>query len=143
VHHQPVQPSLARRHSLAFIAVGVFLFFGALMALLAAITLMLPGTLLDEIWRLNPYAYSEMKPYGKIIGMPLALLSCALAASGYGWFRRRVWAWRLAVSLIAIQVLANFINLFLGRILEGSTGLVLAGALLLYLLRRRTRDIFP
>jgi len=121
---------------------GVFLFFGALMACLAGITLSLRGTPLDHIWRLNPHAYSEMKPYGKIIGIPFLLLSFALVLSGYGWFRRRVWAWRLAVALIATQVFANIINLFIGRILEGSTGVAVAGALLFYLLRRHTRAAF-
>lgn len=74
--------------------------------------------------------------------MPFLVLSLLLAAAGYGWFRRAIWGWRLAVAIIAIQAVANVINLCLGRMLEGSTGIVLSSALLLYLLRARTRSAF-
>ena len=42
-----------------FAAVGIFLFFGATMASLAAITLLWRGTSLDRIWSLNPAAYGQ------------------------------------------------------------------------------------
>jgi hypothetical protein len=37
-----------------FTAIGIFLFFGATMASLAAITLLWRGTALDGVWALNP-----------------------------------------------------------------------------------------
>ncbi len=44
------------------IAIGVFLVFGSAMALLAGITLVRPGTILDCVWALNPHAYSQLSP---------------------------------------------------------------------------------
>ena len=40
-----------------FTAIGVFLFFGAVMASLAATTLLWRGTVLDRLWTFNPTAY--------------------------------------------------------------------------------------
>jgi hypothetical protein len=45
-----------------FTAIGIFLFFGATMASLAAITLLWRGTALDGVWALNPTAYKELTP---------------------------------------------------------------------------------
>jgi len=100
------------------------------MATLAGTTLVWPGTALDHAWALNPRAYRELGPPGWKAGVPFLLLAATLCAAGVGWFRRRLWGWRLAVVLIAAQVIGNTINLFLGHIAEGATGVVVAGALL-------------
>lgn len=125
-----------------FVAVGAFLFFGATMATLAAITLLWPGTPLDRAWRLNPEAYAQLAPMGAPIGLLFLLLGLALAAAGVGWFRRRLWGWRLAVAIIAIQVLGDVVNCLRGDWLRGGTGVLIAGALLLFLLRSSVRDAF-
>ena len=74
------------------------------MAGLAAITLLSPGTPLDELWVLNPIAYKRLAPLGRTVGILFLLLGAALATAGIGWFRRRLWGWMLAVTIIAIQV---------------------------------------
>lgn len=130
------------RLPLAMTAMGVFLFFGASMAALAGTTLLWRGTALDRVWTLNPRAYRELAPLGWIVGIPFLLLSATLFAASVGWFRRRLWGWRLAVGLIAAQVVGNVVNLFLGRIAEGLTGFVIAAALLVYLLRRHVKSFF-
>ena len=122
-----------------FAAIGTFLFFGATMAGLAASTLLWPGTLLDRVWRLNPTAYQQLAPLGSKIGILFLLLSAALFVSGIGWFRRRRWGWRLAVAIVATQVLGDLINLIRGDWLRGGIGVVVAGALLLYLFTPRIK----
>src|SRR5689334_15065863 len=52
-----------------FAAIGVFLFFGATMAGLAAITLLLPGTALDRAWILNPTAHKSLSSLGSKAGI--------------------------------------------------------------------------
>jgi hypothetical protein len=86
------------------IAVGVFLFFGATMALLAGSTLIWRSSILDRAWVINASAYARLAPFGKRIGTPFPLLGAILAVAGTGWFRRRAWGWRLAVAVIATQV---------------------------------------
>ena len=125
-----------------FAAIGVFLFFGATMASLAATTLLLPGTPLDRAWILNPTAYKQLSPLGSKVGILFLLLAVLLVLSGVGWFRRRLWGWRLAVAIIATQVLGDITNLVRGDWLRGGTGFIIASALLLYLLTPRVRAAF-
>jgi hypothetical protein len=125
-----------------FAAMGAFLFFGATMASLAATTLLLPGTPLDRAWILNPTAYKQLSPLGSKVGILFLPLAVLLVLSGVGWFRRRLWGWRLAVAIIATQVLGDITNLVRGDWLRGGTGFIIASALLLYLLTPRVRAAF-
>ena len=47
-----------------FTAIGIFLFFGAITASLAATTLLWRNTPLDRLWALNPMAYKVLAPLG-------------------------------------------------------------------------------
>ena len=122
--------------------VGIFLLFGTAMAFLAGTTLVWPGTALDHAWALNQPAHRELAPFGRMIGIPFLLLGATLLTAAVGWFRRALWGWRLAVALIAAQVIGNIVNLFLGHIAEGATGFAIATALLAYLLLPRVKTVF-
>ncbi|MBZ5705248.1 MAG: hypothetical protein LAN63_07835 [Acidobacteriia bacterium] len=123
-------------------AIGVFLFFGAIMACLAGTTLLWRGTVLDRMWALNPTAYEQLAPLGRTVGGVFVILSASLAVAGVGWLRRRVWGWALAVVIIATQVVGDLVNVFLGQLVRGGAGVIIAGALLFYLLRPRVRAAF-
>ena len=123
-------------------AMGIFLLLGAVMASLAGTTLVWRGTALDNMWALNPRAYKELAPFGRAVGIPFLLLSFALAVASIGWFKYRLWGWRLAVAIIATQVLGDLVNAFMGDVVRGSIGFVIAVALLVYLLRPEVRAAF-
>jgi hypothetical protein len=125
-----------------FTAIGIFLFFGAIMASLAAITLLWRGTALDRLWDLNRTAYKQLAPLGGIVGIFFLVLGVVLTTAGIGWFRRRLWGWKLAVVIIAIQVLGDVVNCLRGDLLRGGTGVIIAGALLLFLLRSKVKATF-
>ncbi|MGA7770814.1 MAG: hypothetical protein WCA27_31830 [Candidatus Sulfotelmatobacter sp.] len=125
-----------------FTAIGVFLFFAAIMASLAGTTLLWQGTALGRIWVLNPTAYKQLAPLGGIVGIFFLVLGTALLTAGIGWFRRRLWAWRLAVVIVATQVVGDVVNCVRGDWLRGGTGVIIAGALLLFLLQPRIRAAF-
>jgi hypothetical protein len=125
-----------------FTPVAIFLFFGAMMASLAATTLLWRGTALDVFWDLNPAAYKKLAPLGSTVGILFLLLGAALTMAGIGWFRRRLWGWRLAVLIIAIQVLGDVVNCIRGDLLRGGSGVIIAGALLLFLLHPKVRATF-
>ena len=67
-----------------FTTIGIFLFFGATMAGLAAITLLWRGTALDGVWALNPSAYKELTPLGGSVGILFLLLGATLTMAGIG-----------------------------------------------------------
>lgn len=125
-----------------FIGAGIFLLFAAVMASLAATTLLWRGTALDRVWVLNPTAYQKLAPVGGTVGIFFLLLGAVLAAAGIGWFRRRLWGWKLAVAIIAAQVLGDIVNCVRGDWLRGGAGIIIAGALLLFLLQPRIRAVF-
>ena len=125
-----------------FTAMGIFLFFGAVMSSLAATTLLCRGTVLDRLWALNPTAYKQLVPLGGIVGILFLLLAVALTTAGIGWFRRRRLGWKLAVAIIATQVLGDVVNCLRGDFLRGGTGIIIAGALLLFLLRSKVKATF-
>ena len=123
-------------------AMGVFLIFAAVMATLAGVTLVWPGTVLQRMWTLNPRAYERITPFGKVAGIAFLLLGMVLSIAAIGWRRRTLWGWRLAVIVIAAQVLGDGVNICLGRFVEGGIGATVSGALLFYLLRDRVRSAF-
>jgi hypothetical protein len=125
-----------------FAGIGIFLFFGGVMAGLAATTLLLPGTPLDRAWTLNPTAYKQLSPLGGKGGILFLLLAVVLVLSGIGWFQRHLWGWRLTVAIVATQVIGDIINLVRTNWLRGGTGVIIAGGLLLYLLTSRVRLAF-
>ena len=123
-------------------AVGIFLLFGAVMACIAGITLVTHGTVLDRMWAVNPRAYNELEPLGKTVGVLFLLLAFTFAFAGVGWLKLRRWGWLLAVVIVGVQVLANFVSIFGGRLVEGGVGLTVAGALLVYIIRPNVRSAF-
>src|ERR1700688_5297520 len=90
-----------------FTGVGIFLFFGAIRASLAATTLLWRGTVLDRIWDLNPIAYKQLAPLGGTVGIFFFLLRAALTTAGIGRVRRRPWGWSPRVANISIQDLGE------------------------------------
>jgi len=112
------------------------------MALIAATTLLRPGTILDRLWALNAPAYRRLAPLGRVVGIPFLALSAALAVAGTGWFKHRLWGWGLATAIIATQVLGDLVNVFMGNFVRGVVGVTIASALLYYLLRPKVRASF-
>src|ERR1700720_3506689 len=97
--HTGLDPAVGSSKTRGFMAIGIFLFFGSIMAGLAAATLLWRGTDLDRLWGLNPTAYAPLAPRGGAVGILFLLLGAALATAGIGWFRRRRWGWRLVVVI--------------------------------------------
>jgi hypothetical protein len=123
-------------------AVGVFLFFGAAMAAFAGSTLLWPGPIGDRVWTLNPAAHAQLVPMGRKIGVAFLLLSLTMLTAGIGWFRQNVWGWRLAIVVIGVQLVGDFVNALRGEVLKGAVGVLIAGGLLVYLLSPAVRTAF-
>jgi hypothetical protein len=136
---RPAKPS---RSPAGFFPLGVFFFFGSLMAAFAAITLLKPGTFLDQAWKLNMSAHEQMLPLGRVVGIPFIVLAVVLFLAGLGWFGRRYWGWVLGVSVIGINLAADVTHFFLGDRLKSGVGVVIASLLLFYMTREKVRGYF-
>ena len=90
----------------------------------------------------NAPAYRQLAPFGKTVGIAFLLPGATLVVAGTGWFKRRLWGWRLAVAIIATQVLRDLVNVFMGDVVRGGIGFIIAGTLLVYLLRPLVRSYF-
>jgi len=130
------------QRSLGLTAMGVFLFFGASLATLAGVTLAFPGTLLDPLWKLSPEAGEGLRQLGRGIAIPFLGLGVAMVAAGVGWVKRRQWGWSLAMLIVASQVAGDLVNAMRGQFWKGAIGVVIAGALLVYLLQQGVRSAF-
>jgi hypothetical protein len=115
-------------------AFGIFHLFGSVIALLASVTLLFPGTPIDNMWVVNPSAHKELLPFAKMAAMGFLLLSPLLALAGYGLFHFKRWGWSIAILLIGTNVIGEVSNLWRGELLKGIIGVGIALTILLYLL---------
>lgn len=115
-----------------------FFVFGTLASGLAAVMLILPGTSLDVLWRLNPHARDGFVTMGHwaVFLMSVACLACGAAALGL-WHCRR-WGYWTATGILSINVLGDTINAFLLRDWRTLIGLPIAGLMIAYLFWNRT-----
>jgi len=123
-------------------AIGIFWFFGAIMAAYACVTLLWPGTVLDRLWNLNISAHVQLLLMGRAIGFLFLALVAALVATGIGWSRRRAWGWTLGVILLATQVTGDLASAAMGEYIRGGAGVLIAGSLLFYLFRPNVKQVF-
>jgi len=123
-------------------AIGIFFCFAALMAALAGTTLVWRGTVLDRLWTFNAPAYAQLAPLDRTVGIPFLLFGVILLITAVGWLRHRRWGWYLGIAIIAIQLAGDMMNLFLGQLVRGGVGVLIAGFLLVYMLRSQMRAAF-
>lgn len=112
------------------------------MAALAGVTLVWSGTRLDRIWALNKPAYAVLSPIASVAGPLFLFLSAIMVAIIVGWFRRKRWAWWLALVVLGTQIVGDIVNLVRGDLLRGIAGVVIASALLFLVAQHEVRDQF-
>jgi len=119
-----------------------FFIFGALMAFLAFLGLLLTGGVLEPIWRVNPDAYRALTDLGAwgMLLMAAVAIACALAAIGL-WIQAQ-WGRRLAIGILAINLLGDVMNAVTRGDLRTLIGIPIGGAMIYYLLKSRTRAQF-
>ena len=121
---------------------SVFLAFGAVMALLAALALLFPDGTLEPMWRLNRHAQvglMELGPWGVALMLGVAV-ACALAAIGL--WRRTRWGHRLAVTVFTVNVAGDLLAALVQGDPRTLIGVPIGGAIIYYLLSTRTRAQF-
>jgi hypothetical protein len=100
--------------------------------------LIMPGTSVDVLWRLNPHAHEGFIEMGRwsVLVMSTVCLACASAA--WGLWRCRLWGYWMATTILTVNLLGDGINTFLLRDWRTLIGLPIAGLLIAYLMRKRS-----
>jgi len=115
---------------------------GVIASGLSALTLLLPGSVLDPMWRFNPHArdvFSHLGLWGPAI-LLVVCLSCGAAA--YGLLSGRVWGLRLGASLLLVNLAGDLFNSASGIGPRALIGVPVVGLILWYLSSRRVREHF-
>ena len=123
-------------------ALSIFFLAGALVSLTASASLLLPGSIIEPMWRVNPRAHKHLSDLGWWSSVLLfaVSVSCGLAASGL--WRRAAWGYKIAVGLIAINLVADVANALMGNEPRAIVGVPIALAILIYLFSKKVRVSF-
>ncbi len=123
-------------------ALSGFFAFGTLMSGTSAVLLARPGSALEPLWRLNPEAREALGRMGPWAVPLLLTVATACAGSAAGLWRERRWGHRLAVGVLAANLVGDLLNAVVRGDRRTLVGLPIGGAMLAYLLSRRIRDRF-
>ena len=122
--------------------VAVLFLFGAGIAGLASLALLFPGGALEPVWQLNPVARTHLGSLGPIgIGL-MALLSIACVGAALGLRSLAGLGHRLALALLALNLLGDAANAMSGHYLRALAGIAVNGLLIGYLLQPHMRALF-
>jgi hypothetical protein len=124
------------------VLLAILFIVGVLASGLSALSLLVPGSFLDPMWRLNPRAhgvFSHLGLWGPIL-LLIVCLSCGAAA--YGLLGGRVWGLRLGVGLLVLNLAGDLLNSVSGVEPRALVGVPVVGLILWYLSSRRVREHF-
>jgi hypothetical protein len=108
----------------------------------SALALLFPGSALRHIWRINPDAQGALVSLGSAaIALMLAVcVACSLAA--FGLLRRVWWGHRLAIGILAVNIIGDTANAVLRDDLRTLIGVPIGVALIVYLLRPSVAHLY-
>src|SRR5450432_92517 len=107
-----------------------FAAFGASMCTLTVFLLLIPGTALDSLWRLNPDAHAAFQGIGKaafLTMLPVGI-ACAFASVGL-WRKKRRGVW-LALVNLALNIAGDLVNAIMRHDYRALIGLPIGGTMI-------------
>ena len=116
------------------------LFFaaGALICLVTMLTLAFPGSFLELIWRFKPEAPVQFQEIGRGVSIALmAAVGVACGLSAFGLARNAQWGRRLAIAVLAVNLIGDSLNALLRHDPKTLIGLPIGGLMIWYLLALR------
>jgi len=94
------------------------------------------------MWQLNPRARDAFAYMGKwsLVLMGIVCIACSLSAIGL--WRGRRWGYRLAFSVLTINLIGDLTNAILGIEKRAAIGVPIVLAILIYLRSKRVKNFF-
>ena len=112
-----------------------------MICLVTVLALAFPGGFLEPIWRLRPEARLEFQKIGNwsVVLMTVVGVACGLSAIGLA--QNAQWGRRLAIGVLAVNLIGDSLNAFFRHDLRTLIGLPIGGLMIFYLLKKwRARD---
>jgi hypothetical protein len=129
------------RHG-GLIALSIFFLCGSVLAGMAAVSMALPNSVLEPMWRLNPRGHQgliDMHVWGILL---LAGASVACAGAGVGLWLRQNWGHTMAFGVLLVQLVGDVLNVVSGAEPRAIVGVPIVAGLLFYLTRPGVRAEF-
>src|SRR6267142_6068250 len=95
---------------LGITALIIFFLAGTVISFLAGLSLLVPPTFFEAMWRLNPRGYDGLVRIGLWAVALLFAASLACAAAVIGLWRRTRWGQATAITLIAINLSVTWLT---------------------------------
>jgi hypothetical protein len=137
-----MEPHAPRERPAGVTALAFFFLAGAGIAGISAVSLALPGSPLEPMWRLNPrarIAFSGLGLWAVAILVPVSL-ACAFASAGF--FKGARWGYRLGLGILCVNLLGDTLNTILGIEPRAAFGIPIALGLVAYLRTKKVRRFF-
>ena len=119
-----------------------FFAFATAMCLLAGVTLLVPGAPAERLWSIKANEYHRLLQMGPGVAAGFLLLALVMVLAAYGSARRRLWGWRLALAIFALNGFADALRIPFGAAAEGAIGVAATVAILWWLSRPGVRALF-
>jgi len=109
------------------------------MCLLTIVLRVFPGTKLDSLWNINRDAHVAFQSLGSwsVLLMLAVGTGCALAAIGL-WYGK-LWGAPLAIAILFINIIGDLVNVVIRHDYRPLIGVPIAGVMIFYVARFRTR----
>jgi hypothetical protein len=127
-----------KRRSLGTILLIIFFAAGALICLVTMLALAFPGSFLESIWQLKPEARVPFLQIGRGASIALmAVVGVACGSAAIGLARNAEWGRRLAIAVLAVNLIGDSLNALLRHDPKTLIGLPIGGLMIWYLSRAR------
>ena len=127
-----------KRRSFGTILLIIFFAAGALICLVTMLALAFPGSFLESIWQLKPEAPVQFLEIGRGTSIALmAVVGVACGSAAIGLARNAEWGRRLAIAVLAVNLIGDSLNALLRHDPKTLIGLPIGGLMIWYLSRAR------
>ena len=126
------------RRSIGRVLLAIFFAAGGLICLITMLALAVPGSFLESIWQLKPEARVEFLEIGRGASIALmAVVGVACGSAAIGLARNAEWGRRLAIAVLAVNLIGDSLNALLRHDPKTLIGLPIGGLMIWYLSRAR------
>ncbi len=113
-----------------------------MISFVSAVSLLLPGSFLEPMWRLNPRAHQAFGSIGPAAIVLLACVSLACGATASGLWCGKLWGYRLSLVLLAVNLLGDIYNTVSGTEPRAVIGIPIVILILILITTAKTRAFF-